>query len=147
MERSRTFRITWHVKVVYCTCSCRKKSVEITRQQLSCTMLYGVRPAWRLLFCHPAWRLLILKIVDLKDCCVFLRYRDGPGNPIRCTFEGTLKDLLVYFKPRQPKRLYYQQVFWNDGLKLYKVIASDIISLKNLTNVLLIYVIMHTLNL
>jgi ubiquitin carboxyl-terminal hydrolase 7 len=37
-------------------------------------------------------------------------YREGPGNPIRCTYEGTLKDLLVYFKPRQPKKLYYQQL-------------------------------------
>lgn len=37
-------------------------------------------------------------------------YRDGPGNPLRCTFEGTLKDLLVYFKPRQQKKIYYQQL-------------------------------------
>lgn len=37
-------------------------------------------------------------------------YREGPGNPLRCTYEGTLKDLLVYFKPRQPKKIYYQQL-------------------------------------
>lgn len=37
-------------------------------------------------------------------------YRDGPGNPVKCTFEGTLKDLLVFTKPRQPKKLYYQQL-------------------------------------
>lgn len=37
-------------------------------------------------------------------------YRDGPGIPLRCTYEGTLKDLLVYFKPRQPKKIYYQQL-------------------------------------
>lgn len=37
-------------------------------------------------------------------------YRDGPGNPIRCTFDGTLKDLIFYIKPRQPKKLYYQQL-------------------------------------
>ncbi|KAH7944113.1 hypothetical protein HPB52_015798 [Rhipicephalus sanguineus] len=36
-------------------------------------------------------------------------YREGPGNPLRCTYEGTLKDLLVFFKPRQPKKIYYQQ--------------------------------------
>nr|XP_032816939.1 ubiquitin carboxyl-terminal hydrolase 7 isoform X1 [Petromyzon marinus] len=37
-------------------------------------------------------------------------YRDGPGNPLRHTYEGTLRDLLQYFKPRQPKKLYYQQL-------------------------------------
>uniref|UniRef100_T1J1R9 Ubiquitin carboxyl-terminal hydrolase 7 n=1 Tax=Strigamia maritima TaxID=126957 RepID=T1J1R9_STRMM len=40
----------------------------------------------------------------------FQSYRDGPGNPVRCTFEGTLKDLLLNFKPRQPKKIYYQQL-------------------------------------
>lgn len=37
-------------------------------------------------------------------------YRDGPGNAIRCTFEGVLKELLLYAKPRQPRKLYYQQL-------------------------------------
>ncbi|KAH3867833.1 hypothetical protein DPMN_030970 [Dreissena polymorpha] len=37
-------------------------------------------------------------------------YRDGPGNAIRCTFDGTLKELLMYSKPRQPKKLYFQQL-------------------------------------
>ncbi|KAK3090560.1 hypothetical protein FSP39_012693 [Pinctada imbricata] len=37
-------------------------------------------------------------------------YRDGPGNAIRCTFEGNLKDLLLYSKPKQPRKLYYQQL-------------------------------------
>ncbi|KAK0051801.1 ubiquitin carboxyl-terminal hydrolase 7 [Biomphalaria pfeifferi] len=37
-------------------------------------------------------------------------YRDGPGNPVKCTYEGNLRDLLVYSKPRQPKKLYYQQL-------------------------------------
>ena len=37
-------------------------------------------------------------------------YKEGPGNPIRCTYDGTLKDLLVFFKPRQPRKIYYQQV-------------------------------------
>ncbi len=35
-------------------------------------------------------------------------YREGPGHALRCTFEGTLKDLLVYFRPKQPKRIFYQ---------------------------------------
>jgi len=35
-------------------------------------------------------------------------YREGPGNAIRCTYEGTLKDM-VLIKPRGAKpRLYYQ---------------------------------------
>lgn len=41
---------------------------------------------------------------------VVARYRDGPGNPLRHNYEGTLRDLLQFFKPRQPKKLYYQQV-------------------------------------
>ena len=28
----------------------------------------------------------------------------------RCNFEGTLKDLLVYFRPKQVKRIYYQRL-------------------------------------
>ena len=38
------------------------------------------------------------------------RYRDSPGNPVRCTYEGNIKDLLVTMKPRQPKKIYYQQL-------------------------------------
>jgi len=37
-------------------------------------------------------------------------YRDGPGHPLRCNYEGTLKDLLVYFRPKQVKRIYYQRL-------------------------------------
>ncbi|KAJ8318152.1 hypothetical protein KUTeg_003243 [Tegillarca granosa] len=37
-------------------------------------------------------------------------YREGPGNAIRCTYEGNLKDLLLYAKPKQPRKLYYQQL-------------------------------------
>lgn len=35
-------------------------------------------------------------------------YRDNPSGPIRCNFEGTLKDILVYYKMKQQKKLYYQ---------------------------------------
>ena len=28
----------------------------------------------------------------------------------RCNYEGTLKDLLVYFRPKQVKRIYYQRL-------------------------------------
>lgn len=37
-------------------------------------------------------------------------YRDMPGNPIKCTFEGQLKDLFQGFKPKQVKKMYYQQL-------------------------------------
>ncbi|XP_071522080.1 ubiquitin carboxyl-terminal hydrolase 7 isoform X1 [Panulirus ornatus] len=37
-------------------------------------------------------------------------YRDVPGNAVRCTYEGTLKDMLVCMKPRHPKKIYYQQL-------------------------------------
>ena len=37
-------------------------------------------------------------------------YRDAPSGPIKCTYDGTLRDLLVYYKPRQPKKLFYQQL-------------------------------------
>ena len=39
-------------------------------------------------------------------------YRDIPGNPIKCTFEGQLKDLFQGFKPKQIKKMYYQQVLF-----------------------------------
>jgi ubiquitin carboxyl-terminal hydrolase 7 len=37
-------------------------------------------------------------------------YKDSPGHPLRCTYDGSLKDLLVYSKPKQPKKVYYQQL-------------------------------------
>ncbi|XP_018335217.1 ubiquitin carboxyl-terminal hydrolase 7 isoform X2 [Agrilus planipennis] len=37
-------------------------------------------------------------------------YKDSPGHPLRCTFEGTLKDLLVFTKPKTPKKIFYQQL-------------------------------------
>ena len=37
-------------------------------------------------------------------------YRDAPGQALRCTFDGTLKDLLVFCRPKVPKRMFYQQL-------------------------------------
>nr|CAD7425914.1 unnamed protein product [Timema monikensis] len=37
-------------------------------------------------------------------------YKDSPGHPLRCTYEGTLKELLVYCKPKTPKKIFYQQL-------------------------------------
>lgn len=37
-------------------------------------------------------------------------YREGPGNALRCNFEGTLKDILITIKQRTPKKIYYQHL-------------------------------------
>nr|CAD7438739.1 unnamed protein product [Timema bartmani] len=37
-------------------------------------------------------------------------YKDSPGHPLRCTYEGTLKELIVYCKPKTPKKIFYQQL-------------------------------------
>lgn len=37
-------------------------------------------------------------------------YREVPGHALRCTFEGTLKDLLVCVRPKQPRKLFYQKL-------------------------------------
>ncbi|XP_017767859.1 PREDICTED: ubiquitin carboxyl-terminal hydrolase 7 isoform X1 [Nicrophorus vespilloides] len=37
-------------------------------------------------------------------------YKDSPGNALRCTFEGNLKDLLIFSKPKVPKKIFYQQL-------------------------------------
>eukprot|EP00095_Tigriopus_kingsejongensis_P009858 maker-scaffold853_size88743-snap-gene-0.13 protein:Tk09858 transcript:maker-scaffold853_size88743-snap-gene-0.13-mRNA-1 annotation:"ubiquitin carboxyl-terminal hydrolase 7" len=37
-------------------------------------------------------------------------YREMPGHALRCTFEGTLKDLLVCARPKQPRKLFYQKL-------------------------------------
>ncbi|XP_011304851.1 ubiquitin carboxyl-terminal hydrolase 7 isoform X2 [Fopius arisanus] len=36
-------------------------------------------------------------------------YKDLPGHPLKCTFDGTLKDLLTYCKPKT-KKIFYQQL-------------------------------------
>lgn len=40
-------------------------------------------------------------------------YKDVPGHPLRCTFEGSLKDLLVYTKPKGVKKIFYQRLSMN----------------------------------
>lgn len=37
-------------------------------------------------------------------------YREGPGNPLRCNFDGSLKDILVTIKQKIPKKIYYQHL-------------------------------------
>lgn len=36
-------------------------------------------------------------------------YKDLPGHPLKCTFDGTLKDLVAYCKPKT-KKIFYQQL-------------------------------------
>lgn len=40
-------------------------------------------------------------------------YKDIPGHPLRCSYEGSLKDLLVYNKPKGAKKIFYQQLSMN----------------------------------
>lgn len=35
-------------------------------------------------------------------------YKDLPGNPIKSAYEGPLKDLFIYSKPKSLKKLFYQ---------------------------------------
>ncbi|XP_055383961.1 ubiquitin carboxyl-terminal hydrolase 7 [Condylostylus longicornis] len=39
-----------------------------------------------------------------------LGYKDQPGNPLRCVYDGILKDLLAYNKPRTTKKIFYQRL-------------------------------------
>ena len=50
----------------------------------------------------------IFQIVECK-CFPFSSYRDQPGNAIKSTFEGHLKDMLNTAR-RGPKRLFYEIV-------------------------------------
>lgn len=40
-------------------------------------------------------------------------FKDMPGIPLRCTYDGNLKDLLVYNKPKVVKKIFYQQLSMN----------------------------------
>jgi len=37
-------------------------------------------------------------------------YREAPGQALRCTYEGSLGELFMYFKPRHPKKMFYQKL-------------------------------------
>ena len=40
---------------------------------------------------------------------MFFSYKDLPGHPLKCTFDGTLKELVAYCKPKT-KKIFYQQL-------------------------------------
>ncbi|OQR76440.1 ubiquitin carboxyl-terminal hydrolase 7-like, partial [Tropilaelaps mercedesae] len=37
-------------------------------------------------------------------------YREGPGNPLRFSFDGTLKDMLAFFKGKHQRKMHYQRL-------------------------------------
>lgn len=37
-------------------------------------------------------------------------YKDGPGQPLRCNYDGTLKELLINAKPKTTKKIFYQHL-------------------------------------
>ncbi|KAJ8967839.1 hypothetical protein NQ317_016612 [Molorchus minor] len=37
-------------------------------------------------------------------------YKDSPGHPLRCTFEGTLKRLVSFFQAKSSQKIFYQQL-------------------------------------
>lgn len=45
--------------------------------------------------------------------CGISSYKDVPGHPLRCSYDGSLKDLLVYNKPKGAKKIFYQQLSMN----------------------------------
>lgn len=44
----------------------------------------------------------------MKAIIFYFSYKDTPGLPLRYSYDGILKDLLVYCKPKCPKKLFYQ---------------------------------------
>lgn len=41
---------------------------------------------------------------------IIVSYRDAHCGPLKCNYEGNLQEILTNYKPRQPKKLYYQLV-------------------------------------
>ncbi|KAK2160538.1 hypothetical protein LSH36_131g04007 [Paralvinella palmiformis] len=37
-------------------------------------------------------------------------YRDSPGTAIKCAYDGLLRDLFPCFKPREPRKIFYQHL-------------------------------------
>lgn len=37
-------------------------------------------------------------------------YRDSPGNSIRCSFDGSLREIFQGFRVKQPKKIFYQKL-------------------------------------
>ena len=70
----------------------------------------AVVPCCRSNMVTPLTRVQLQMIGKLILCVRVCSHRDAPGTALRCTYEGTLKDMLVCLKPRQPKRIYYQQL-------------------------------------
>lgn len=68
---------------------------------------------------------------NIQICC---SYKDTPGLPLRYSYDGILKDLLVYCKPKCPKKLFYQilsiKVNELDNKKQFKCLWVRSLSIK-----------------
>lgn len=40
-------------------------------------------------------------------------YKEIPGIPLRCSYDGNVKDLLAYHKPKSAKKIFYQTLTMN----------------------------------
>lgn len=52
--------------------------------------------------------IVIMFFSFMKAIIFYFSYKDTPGLPLRYSYDGILKDLLVYCKPKCPKKLFYQ---------------------------------------
>lgn len=57
-------------------------------------------------------------------------YKDIPGAPLRSSYDGSLKDLLVYTKPKSVKKIFYQKLSMNinelESKKQFKCLWIDL---------------------
>lgn len=52
---------------------------------------------------------LVVGVLTQISLSLFLRsYKDVPGPPLSSSCDGTLKDVLVYCKPKQLKKIFYE---------------------------------------
>lgn len=54
------------------------------------------------------WLVTLFTLIHFFFLFIAHSFREGPSGPIKFNYEGTLKDLLLIYKPRQAKKLYYQ---------------------------------------
>lgn len=52
--------------------------------------------------------IVIMFFSFMRAIIFYFSYKDTPGLPLRYSYDGILKDLLVYCKPKCPKKLFYQ---------------------------------------
>lgn len=69
-------------------------------------------------------------------------YKDLPGIPLGCRYDGNLKDILAYGKPKGMKKLFYQTLTMNinelESKKQFKCVWVN--------TILILYLLLHTYN-